>query len=149
MGVMIESGSASRAGEWVRVGDHCRLRSHVHVASLGGTVSIGNRCSINPYSVLYGAGGLVIGDCVRIAAHTIIVAAMHIFDRVDLPIMDQGSTATGIVIEDDVWVGANVCILDGIRVGTGAVIAAGAVVTKDVPSRSIVAGVPARRIGAR
>ena len=116
---------------------------------MGGSVTIGAHCSLNPHCVVYGTGGLVIGANVRIAAHTVIVAAMHKFDRLDLPIHEQGSTASGIIIEDDVWIGAGVCILDGVRIGTGAIVAAGAVVVKDVPPRTIVGGVPARVIRQR
>jgi acetyltransferase-like isoleucine patch superfamily enzyme len=62
------------------------------------------------------------------------------------PIIEQGITAQGIVIEDDVWLGSSAIILDGVRVGKGAVVAAGAVVGKDVPPHTVVAGVPAKVI---
>jgi acetyltransferase-like isoleucine patch superfamily enzyme len=67
----------------------------------------------------------------------------------DRPIRDQGVTNKGIVIDDDVWVGSNVTFLDGVHVGTGCVIGAGAVVTKDLPPYSVAAGVPARVIDNR
>jgi acetyltransferase-like isoleucine patch superfamily enzyme len=116
---------------------------------MGGSIVIGTKSSINPYCVLYGTGGLVIGDFVRIAAHTVIVAASHRFDRTDVPICAQGSSAVGITIENDVWVGAGVQILDGVRIGRGAIIAAGAVVRSDVEPFAIVGGVPARVIKRR
>ena len=148
-GVVLQSGSRRTPAEWVRVGDHCSIRSGAQIYALGGTVTIGDHCSLNPYCVLYGTGGLVIGNRVRIAAHTVIVAAMHRFDRRDVPIMDQGSDARGIVIEDDVWIGTGVRILDGVRVGTGAIVAAGAVVVRDVQPFTIVGGVPAKMIRER
>jgi acetyltransferase-like isoleucine patch superfamily enzyme len=98
---------------------------------------------------LYGTGGVVIGDAVRIAAHVVIVAAMHRFDSVDIPIHEQGSSASGIVIEDDVWIGAGARILDNVRVGRGAIVGAGAVVVKDVEPFTIVGGVPARLLKYR
>ena len=147
--VRLQSGSASHTSEFVKIGNHCSIRANAHIYAMGGSVTIGSHCSVNPYCVLYGTGTLVIGDFVRIAAHTVIVAAMHKFDRRDIPIHKQGSTAKGIVIEDDVWVGAGVTILDGVRVGTGAVLAGGAVVTTDVEPFSIVGGIPARKISSR
>ena len=147
--VRIQCGSATRPHESIYIGNHSSIRPHAQIYSLGGSVTIGSRCSVNPHCVLYGTGGLRIGNHVRIAAHTVVVAAMHRFDRTDVPIHEQGSTASGIVIEDDVWVGAGVTILDGVRIGTGAIIAAGAVVLKDVESMTIVGGIPARTIRRR
>jgi acetyltransferase-like isoleucine patch superfamily enzyme len=60
------------------------------------------------------------------------------------PFVEQGITAEGIAIEDDVWIGSGAIITDGVRVGHGAVVAAGAVVTQDVPPHAVVAGAPAR-----
>lgn len=135
--------------EYVKIGNGCRIWHGVEIHSWGGCVEIGNHCSINPYSVLYGTGKIKIGNNVRIAAHTVIVSSMHRYERVDIPIMQQGIEARGITIEDDVWIGAGVRILDGIVIGKGAIVGAGAVVTKNVPSFSIVAGVPARHIKNR
>jgi galactoside O-acetyltransferase len=68
----------------------------------------------------------------------------HRFDRTDVPIHGQGVTSRGVVIEDNVWIGMNVSILDGVRIGNGSIVGAGAVVTKDVPANAIVVGNPAR-----
>ena len=147
--VRIESGSDRHSDEFVRIGSHCRIRAHSHIYAMGGSVTIGSRCSINPHCVLYGTGGLVIGNFVRIAAHSVIVAAMHNFHRTDIPIHQQGSTAKGIIIDDDVWVGAGVTILDGVRIGTGSILAAGTVVVRDVEPFTIVGGIPARALKSR
>jgi acetyltransferase-like isoleucine patch superfamily enzyme len=147
--VRIQSGPVTRPEEFVAIGDRCAIRPYSQLYTMGGSITIGARCSVNPYCVLYGTGGLTIGNFVRIAAHTVIVPSMHRFDRRDLPICEQGSSADGIVIEDDVWIGAGVTILDGVRIGTGAVVAAGAVVTKDVAPFAIAGGVPARTIRQR
>jgi acetyltransferase-like isoleucine patch superfamily enzyme len=74
-----------------------------------------------------------------------IAAGNHNFSRIDVPIMDQGNTAKGIRIEDDVWIGANSVILDGVTIRHGAIVAAGTVVTNDVETFSVVAGVPAQK----
>jgi acetyltransferase-like isoleucine patch superfamily enzyme len=115
----------------------------------GGYIIIGNNCSVNPYTILYGHGGLTIGNWVRIAAHTTMIPANHIFADRSQPISKQGLTRQGIVIEDDVWVGANATVLDGAHISAGCVIAAGAVVKGRTEPFGVYAGVPARLIGMR
>lgn len=107
---------------------------------------IGRDSLIGEYSVIRGQGGVRIGDRVYTSPFTQIIAVNHVFDDPNLPFVHQGITAQGIVIEDDVWLGAGAVITDGVRVGRGSVVAAGAVVTKDVPPHTVVAGVPARPI---
>jgi acetyltransferase-like isoleucine patch superfamily enzyme len=109
-------------------------------------ISIGKDSLIGEYSVIRGQGGVTIGDRVYTSPFTQILAVNHVFSDPDLPFVEQGITAEGIVIEDDVWLGSGVVVVDGIRIGCGAVIAAGSVVTKDVPAHAVVAGVPARII---
>src|SRR5690606_10426864 len=87
-------------------------------------------------------------DC-SIAPNVIIVGANHLFKDSSATIKSQGVELKGIIIEDDVWIGANATILDGVIIRKGVVIAAGAVVHKDVDSFSIVGGVPAKIIGKR
>ncbi|MBL8080160.1 MAG: acyltransferase [Anaerolineales bacterium] len=99
--------------------------------------------------MLYGTGGVTIGNNVRIATNTIIVASMHKFERIDIPIYLQGHEARGIVIGNDVWIGAGCRILDGVTIGDGSILAAGAVINKDTPPYVIVGGVPARIIRER
>jgi acetyltransferase-like isoleucine patch superfamily enzyme len=79
-------------------------------------------------------------------AFTQIIAVNHVFQEPNRPFVEQGITAEGIIIEDDVWLGSGAVITDGVRVGKGSVVAAGAVVTKDVPPHTVVGGVPARPI---
>lgn len=119
------------------------------ILSYGGDIRIGDDCSFNPYCVIYGHGGLRIGNSVRIAAHTVIVPANHNFDDPHTPIRLQGLTTKGITIGNDVWIGAGVRIMDGVEIGNGCVVAAGSVVTKSVPNGAVVAGVPAKVIRVR
>ncbi len=107
-------------------------------------IRIGVDSLVGEYSVIRGQGGVTIGDRVYTSPGTQIIAVNHIFNDPQRPFVEQGITAEGIVIEDDVWLGSNCVITDGVRVGKGAVVAAGAVVTKDVPPHTIVAGVPAK-----
>ena len=109
-------------------------------------ITIGKNSLIGEYSIIRGQGGVTIGDRVYTSPFTQIIAVNHVFDDPDRPFVDQGITAEGIVIEDDVWLGAGAVITDGVRVGKGSVVAAGAVVTKDVPPHTVVAGVPAKVI---
>ena len=109
-------------------------------------IKIGKDCLISEYTIIRGQGGVNIGDRVYTSPNTQIMAVNHVFDNPDHPFIHQGITAQGIQIEDDVWLGANAVITDGVRIGQGAVIAAGAVVTKNVPEHTIVAGVPAQFI---
>lgn len=107
-------------------------------------IKIGRECLIGEYSVIRGQGGVTLGDRVYTSPMTQILAVNHVFDDPDRPFVEQGITAEGIVIEDDVWLGANAVITDGVHIGKGAVVAAGAVVTDDVPPHAVVAGIPAR-----
>ncbi|MCI0575036.1 MAG: acyltransferase [Chloroflexi bacterium] len=107
-------------------------------------IKIGRNSLVGEYCVIRGQGGVEIGDRVYTSPFTQIIAVNHVFDDPDRPFVEQGITAEGIVIEDDVWLGAGAIITDGVRVGKGAVVAAGAVVTQDVPSYTVVGGVPAR-----
>ena len=80
----------------------------------------------------------------------VIITRNHRFERTDIPMMEQGfSDEQPVTIGDDVWIGDRVIILPGIKVGDGSIIAAGAVVTHDVPAYAIVGGVPAKVIGMR
>ena len=107
-------------------------------------ISIGRDSLIGEYTVIRGQGGVTIGDRVYTSPLVQIVAVNHVFDDPERPFIDQGITAQGIVIEDDVWIGSGAVITDGVRLGKGAVVAAGAVVTQDVAPHTVVGGVPAR-----
>jgi acetyltransferase-like isoleucine patch superfamily enzyme len=150
-GVIISTRHAAPASnEYVRIGNRCRISAGTRLYSWGGFVSVGWGCAINTNAVLYGTGGgITIGNQVRIAAQTVLVTTSHCFARLDLPIADQGFTAKPIVVEDDVWIGTGARVLGGVRIGRGSIVAAGAVVNRDVPSLSVVGGVPAKLIRER
>lgn len=107
-------------------------------------IRIGRGSLIGEFNCLRGQGGITIGDRVYFAPLVQVLAVNHVYDDPTRPFVEQGITAQGIAIEDDVWVGAGAIILDGVRIGRGAVIAAGAVVAEDVPAHAVAAGVPAR-----
>ena len=107
-------------------------------------IRIGRNCLISEFNVLRGQGGITIGDNVYTAPLVQMLAVDHVYDDPTRPIIDQGITAKGIVVEDNAWIGAGAIILDGVRVGKGAVVGAGSVVAEDVPPHTVVAGVPAK-----
>lgn len=109
-------------------------------------IKIGQDSLIGEYTVIRGQGGVTLGDRVYTSPMTQLIAVNHNFDDPTRPFVEQGITAQGIVVEDDVWMGSGAIITDGVRVGQGAVVAAGAVVTKDVAPHTVVGGVPARLI---
>jgi acetyltransferase-like isoleucine patch superfamily enzyme len=133
----------------VSIGSGSSIREYVLLDARDGSISIGANCSVNDYCVFYGHGGLTVGDDVRIATHTVIVAADHRFDDPDVPIREQGVDPKPITIGDDVWIGANVCILGGVEIGRGSVIGAGSVVTESLPPLSVAVGNPARVVKKR
>ena len=112
-------------------------------------IEIGNYFSINTGALIDGRGGITIGDCVMIGPNTVIVSSSHQFDEVNVPMTSVDHIMQPLIIEDDVWIGANTFIKGGSKIGKGAVLAAGAVVIRDVPEYKIVGGVPAKIIGDR
>ncbi|MBS1917789.1 MAG: acyltransferase [Bacteroidetes bacterium] len=116
----------------------------------GGSITVGDCCSINPYTIIYGHGkGVSIGSHVLIAGHCIIIPANHEFNRRDKYIREQGISSRGIIIEDDVWIAGGCQILDGVTIGRGAIIASGSVVNKSVPPYAVYGGVPAKLLKMR
>lgn len=140
---------SARYGGAISIGNRTQVMAGALLWTYGGDIVIGDDCSINPYTVAYGHGGLTIGNGVRIAAQCALIPANHRFADRATPIRDQGLDCKGITIEDDVWIGAGVKVLDGVRVARGCVIAAGAVVSKSTEQFGIYGGVPARLIGIR
>jgi len=150
--VLIERDVMLNAGEpnsFIEIGADTWLYYHCMISTSGGWIRIGNNCTVNSFAILYGHGGLDIGNGVRISAHVVIVPMNHIYKNPALPIWMQGETRKGIKIEDDVWIGAGAKVLDGVKIGKGSIIGAGAVVTKNIPPYSVAVGVPARVIKKR
>lgn len=109
-------------------------------------VSIGDGCSIAEFVHIWGGGQVSIGDNVLVASHVAITSMTH---DPNADIFAQTSVRQPVVIENNVWIGAGAVILPGIRLESGCIVGAGAVVTKDVPADWIVTGVPAQRLRRR
>ncbi len=153
------------------IGDYCKIDAlSKDGIKIGGNFSIGRNSIIECTGVIRELGeGLEIGDNVGIAANAFIAvrgkvkigsntifgpgvsihAENHNYEDLEVPIRLQGATRKGIEIGEDCWIGSKVVILDGVHIGNKAIIAAGAVVTKDVPDYAVVGGVPAKVIKMR
>lgn len=126
------------------------IECNVVIGGLDDTcIHIGQDTFIGPSVCIAGPGDIKIGKDCLIAAQTGIYGNNHNFTDPIKAIKDQGVTRKGIVIEDDCWLGHGVKVLDGITIGRGSVIGAGAVVTKDIPPFSVAVGIPARVIKSR
>ena len=137
-----------RNPENVFVGCNVQINSGVILRPRTHKITIGDHTGINPYVAIYGK--VSIGKYNMIAPHVMLAGGNHAIDDTETPMSLSGrSSNEGIVTEDDVWLGANAVVLDGVRIGHGAVVAAGAVVTRDVAPFDVVAGNPARRIKNR
>jgi acetyltransferase-like isoleucine patch superfamily enzyme len=139
----------------ITIGDNTFVMHHtmLHVFNFRALpqagITIGQNCFIGEFNVIRGQGGVSIGNDVYTGPMVQIVAVNHVYDDANRPIREQGVTAEGIVIEDDVWIGAGVTVVDGVTIGRGSVIGAGAVVTTDIPPYSIAVGTPAKPIKDR
>jgi acetyltransferase-like isoleucine patch superfamily enzyme len=133
----------------ISIGERTEILAGSLLFTYGGSITIGKKCSINPYTIIYGHGNTKIGDNVLIAGQCMIVPNSHIFSDKSKPINTQGGLSKGIVIEDDVWLGHGCSVLDGVTIGSGSVIGAGSVVNKSIPAFSIAAGVPIKIISQR
>ncbi|NJM73068.1 MAG: acyltransferase [Scytonema sp. RU_4_4] len=126
------------------------LSQGVDIRALNNTsIEIDEGTFVGPYVCIAGPGNIKIGKYCLIAAQSGIFANNHIYSDPTQIISSQGVTRKGIVIEDDCWIGSGVKVLDGITIGKGSVIGAGAVVTQNIPPFSVAVGVPARVIKKR
>ena len=136
-------------GENIEIGKNFSSMGCDYLYGNNGAISIGDNCSINTNVIIGSSGGkIVIGNNVLLGPNVVLRAADHGIARADL-IKNQPHLGGEIIIEDDVWVAANAVVLKNVRLGKGCVVAAGAVVNRDVEPYTIVAGVPARKISER
>lgn len=160
--------NVSISGRKVDIGKKCQIKDNSDILGGKGSINIGNKVVIHEnvlvrtfgYDITIGEGTTInrntnilsqcsIGKNCSIAPNVVIVGANHNFSDRGKLIKEQGSSSKGIVIGNDVWIGANATILDGVTIGDGCVIAAGAVVTKSISINYVVGGVPAKVIKER
>lgn len=126
------------------LGDYSVIESFACINNAVGDVVIGDHTRIGLHNTIIGP--VRIGSHVNLAQGITVTALNHNFKNADKRIDEQGISTAPVTIGDDIWIGANAVVLPGVTIGDHSVVAAGAVVTKDVPPRSLVAGVPARII---
>jgi acetyltransferase-like isoleucine patch superfamily enzyme len=140
-------------GSRIEIGERCFVDSFVKIKPVGGTgdVILGESCYLNSGTVLYSGNGIKLGKNVLIAANCTLAPVNHSYGRRDVPIIAQGFMPSrgGIVIEDDVWLGANCVVLDGTHIESGAVIAAGSVVRGRITGFALWGGSPCRKLKDR
>ncbi|AHG88392.1 transferase hexapeptide repeat containing protein [Gemmatirosa kalamazoonensis] len=156
-GLILEDGACVDAlsrggialGRNVTVARRATLTCTGVLAELGEGMTLGDRVAVGAGAFLGAQGGITIGDDVIMGPGVRIFSENHRTDDVDRPIRAQGVRRAAVTIGRDCWLGAGATVLAGVSVGEGSVVAAGAVVTRDVPPYSVVAGVPARVVRAR
>lgn len=136
-------------GNNVGIGDFSRIVISTSLNQLGEFISIGDNVGIGEFAYLGGAGGLEIGNNVIAGQYLSCHPENHIYHDIQTPIRHQGVSRKGIRIGDNCWLGSKVIILDGVELGAGSVVAAGAVVTQSFPENSVIGGVPAKLIKTR
>lgn len=140
-------------GSIIKVGDGVTIDSFVKIKPAGGTgdVVIGADSTINSGVAIYTGNGVSIGKRCAIAANCTFAPVNHEYGDPEKPIVEQSFMASrgGVVVEDDVWIGANAVLLDGAVLRSGCIVGAGAVVRSEIPRNAICVGVPARVISYR
>lgn len=131
------------------LGEHSSISNGFNPFADIGNIVIGSNVGIGGHSFICCPSRLTIGDNTITGQYLSVHPQNHVFTDPDTPIRLQGVTAQGVHIGADCWIGAKVTILDGVSIGDGSIVAAGAVVTQSFPPRSIVGGVPAKIIGQR
>ncbi|RKQ50972.1 acetyltransferase-like isoleucine patch superfamily enzyme [Roseivirga pacifica] len=137
-------------GNRVTIGKYAIVRpSNIYGGAVGEGMSIGDNSNIGPYSYIGCSGKVTIGNNVMMGPRVSMFAENHNYSDTSIPMKEQGVSLSEIVVNNDCWIASNATILAGVTIGEGSIIAAGAVVTKDIPPYSIVAGNPAKVIKSR
>jgi acetyltransferase-like isoleucine patch superfamily enzyme len=114
-----------------------------------GDIIIEDKANLGFNCEIFSASRVRVGKSILMAAYTYLVGGDHLYDRIDIPVLEQGRTARGIDVDDNVWLGTHVVVTDGSRIGRDAIIGAGAVVVGDIPEFAIATGIPAKVVRDR
>lgn len=148
-GVALNLGMARGKKGRILIATRCELSRGVVVRAWGGSVDLGTNVFLGEYAVIYGHGGVTVGDDTLISMHCRILSSNHKIPLRDYRIRSQGDDLLPTRIGRDVWLGAGAVVLGGVVVGDGCVVGAGSVVSRDLPPYSIAVGIPARVIRER
>ncbi|MFA6126996.1 MAG: acyltransferase [Bacteroidales bacterium] len=153
LGDYVEINALSKAG--VHLGDNVSILKGTIIEctgvmrNLGEGLTIGNNVGIAQNGFIQVRGKVVIGDNVIFGPNVSVFSENHVFDNPDIPVSIQGETRKGVTIEEGAWIGTRAVILDGVTVGRNSIVAAGSIVTRDVPAYTVVGGVPAKVLRSR
>ncbi len=137
-------------GDNVTIGKFALIRpTNQYGGNIGEGLKVGNNSNIGPFCYIGCSGWIEIGHNVMMSPRVSLFAENHNYSDSNVPMKDQGVQRKPIIIEDDCWIASQSIILAGVTIGEGSVVAAGSVVTKDVPAYSMVAGNPAKVIKSR
>jgi len=133
----------------ILIGSNVFIGRNTILSCKNGDIIIDDHANLGFNCEIFSGSRVRVGKHLLMAAYTYLVGGDHLYDRVDIPVLQQGRTARGIDVDDHVWLGAHVVVTDGSRVGRDAIIGAGAVVIGEIPAFAIAAGIPARMIRDR
>ena len=138
-----------RDNEGIVIGDNVFIGRNTLVYCQNGNICIGDNANIGSNCQIFSANSVTIGQDVLMGAYSYLVGGGHIAQDITIPINRQGRKAVGIKVEEDVWFGADVTVLDGITIGKGVIVGAGAVVKESASAYAVIGGVPAKVLGDR
>jgi len=133
----------------ITIGDGVFLGRGTILSCKDGDITLGDHTNIGFYSEVFSGSSVTVGRHGLFAAYTYLVGGGHEFESTESTVLEQPRSSRGIVLGDNVWLGAGAKILDGVRIGSHVVVGAGAVVTEDLPEGAVAAGVPARVLRRR
>jgi acetyltransferase-like isoleucine patch superfamily enzyme len=145
--VVLDAKGTSNQG--ITLGNGVFLGRGTILSCKDGDIELGDHTNLGFHCEVFSGSSVVVGHHGLFAAYTYVVGGGHAFEQGDVPVLEQERTSRGIVLGDNVWLGAGAKVLDGVRIGNDVVVGAGAVVTTDLPDAVVAAGVPARVVRPR
>ena len=146
-GCCLDAKGIDRQG--IKIGNGVFVGRNTILSCKNGDIVIEDNANIGFNCEIFSASRVRLGKNALVAAYTYLVGGDHLYDRVDIPVLQQGRTSSGIDVGDNVWLGAHVVVADGSRIGRDAIIGAGAVVIGEIPEFQIAVGAPAKVIRDR
>ena len=141
--VSVRPGAARNQAGRISGGPKLCCAQGVILNAHGGSIALGTNVYLGPYTVIYGHGGVTVGDNCLVAMHCSILSSNHTVPPFGTDVRSQPDVLLPTKIGSDVWLGAGVTVLGGVTIGDGCIVGAGAVVTKDLPPGCIAYGTPA------
>jgi acetyltransferase-like isoleucine patch superfamily enzyme len=133
----------------IRIGSGVFVGRNSILSCKNGDIVIGDHANIGFNCEIFSASNVTVGPHSLVAAMCYLIGGGHDYDQVEVPILQQGRCSKGIALAENVWLGAGVKVLDGVSIGAHSIVGAGGVVTRDVPERTVSAGVPAKPVRTR